>query len=309
MKKVCFIGACGHVDHTYHLLKKCGDITFCGFAKGSTDEEDSSFPKGKMPVYDFYPAMLDVEKPDLAVVSPIFGLTGGCIIECARRGIDVFAEKPIAASVSQLKAVRDAVESSNVRLGAMHYLRYDPAFYTAISLVDQGAVGNIRMITAQKSYKYGSRPEWYNSEDLYVGIIPWVAIHAIDLIARITKKRFLTVTALHSTDKSALCQYELEDGIIASVNADFYRPLSAPTHEDDRVRIVGDRGVLEVKEGRVTLIDENGRVEIPSIAVPNPLKDFLDGRFSPDMEDIFHITGTALYSKMSAKERNKIRIE
>lgn len=308
MKKVCFIGACGHVDYTYSLLKKCGDITFCGFAKGSSNEEDSSFAKGKMPIYDDYSVLLDSEKPDLAVVSPIFGLTGDFIIECARRGIDVFAEKPVAPSVSRLDEVKNAVEAGKIQLGAMHYLRYSPAFYTAVSLVDQGAVGALRMITAQKSYQYGTRPEWYGSEELYVGLIPWVTIHAIDLIARITGKRFISVNALQNTDKSALCQYELEGGIIASVNTDFYRPLSASTHDDDRVRIVGESGILEVREGRVRLINEQGTTEIPSIPVPNPLKDFLNGSFSPTPEEIFHITRTALCSRLAAQEKNKIQI-
>ena len=58
---------------------------------------------------------------------------------------------------------------------------------------------------------------------------------------------------------------------------DYLRPGAAPTHGDDRVRIAGTAGVLEVMDGKSILIDSNGKQEI---AVPEPereiFSDFVD---------------------------------
>ena len=60
-------------------------------------------------VYTDYSRMLAEVKPDLAVVSPVFGLTASVILECAKRKIDVFSEKPVATTLEDLEKVEKAV--------------------------------------------------------------------------------------------------------------------------------------------------------------------------------------------------------
>ena len=71
----------------------------------------------------------------------------------------------------------------------------------------------------------------------------------------------------HSTEyevslQSAAAVFEMENGCIATVTADYFRPASAKTHDDDRMRIVGTKGILEYMCGKVTLIDENGEQKL-----------------------------------------------
>lgn len=301
--KVCFIGGCGHWWDAYEYLKTRDDVTFCGFAPASAHEERTESIAADIPYFADYRAMLDETRPDLAVVSPIYGLTGGINIECAERGINIFSEKPIATSLEELATLHEAVIRNGVRLSAMHYLRTHPAFYRAARLVHDGAIGQVRMITAQKSYKYGTRPAWYGDRDLYGGTILWVGVHAIDWVAHFSGKRFLSATARcvgRDPEMAALCQFELEDGIIANVNIDFYRPNGAPTHGDDRVRCVGTDGVIEVMDGRITLITADGVNEIEPEAAPDLLGNFLDGGDVLTTDEVFHIAAAGIAARDSA---------
>lgn len=299
--KVCFIGGCGHGMQAYSELKELPDIQFCGVAPGCAGEDLSMFTAAQMPVYVSYEEMLDRVQPDLAVVSSVFGRNGGLNLACVRRGIDVFSEKPVAGTLEELAELEAAVRETGVRFCAMHYLRYVPAFYHARKLVKEGVIGPVRLITAQKSYKFGVRPEWYADRSLYTGTIPWVGIHGIDWIYHFTEREFRSIRALHvgNPEKAALCQFELEGGIPASLNIDFYRPQGAPTHGDDRVRVAGERGVIEVMGDRFTWIGEDGVTQHAPMEAPRLTQLFVQGKGIP-AEEIFMLTRVALLARASA---------
>lgn len=307
--KVCFIGMCGHSKQAWRAMKERGDVTFCGVAAGSIHEGMTASFDPAIPFFDDAHKMLNEVSPDLVILSPVFGLTGKWIIECASRGIDVFSEKPVASSLEELARVRAAVKSSGIRFGAMHFLRYAPAFFEAGRLVREGAIGEVRLINAQKSYKYGTRPTWYADRTLYGGTIPWVGIHALDWISYFTGKKFLTVSAVAwgNPETSALCQFRMEGDILASASIDYYRPASAPTHGDDRVRCVGDKGIIEVRDGEITLIDSEGVKTWKPDAAPELVSLFLDGH-GMETEEIFHITQAAICARDAADMATTVQI-
>ena len=298
--KICFIGNCGHSRQAYDVLKNRPDAELCGFAYGSENEitGEPRSPFNGVPFYSSYKEMLTEIKPDLAVISPIFGYTGRIITQCAERGIDVFAEKPIAASLEELKTVEDAVKTHKIRFCAMHYLRYSPAFYRASELVRSGAIGKPIMITAQKSYKWGKRPEWYSEPQLYVGTIPWVGIHALDWIYDFTHSPFVSVSSQSTgtPEIAVTCQFRLENGVFGAVNLDYLRPDTASTHGDDRIRVAGEGGVVEVIGDTVHVINKDGisTVSPSKEGTPELLTEFLSGKTPITAEEIFHITRAAL---------------
>ncbi len=312
MKKVCVIGAWGHVEQALKTLRERQDFAVVGIAPGCDLEKIPSRFTSVIPFYEDYRVMLDREKPELAIVSPIFGLTAEVIIECTSRNVSVFSEKPVATTLSELKKVERAVKESGIRFCAMHYLRYAPAFYYGAEMVQSGAVGKVMMVTAQKSYKYGSRPEWYGNRALYGGTIPWVGIHAIDWIYHFTGKRFLSVfskTIGQNPEMAAICHFQLEDGVIASLNLDYYRPEAASTHDDDRIRVVGSEGVLEILGGQISLINGAGvQIRKPTDA-PDLLAEFLDGKKIITSQEIFYLTKVAILARDSADMQKNIQIE
>jgi predicted dehydrogenase len=310
--KVCFIGACGHSKQALKILRLRDNVTICGVAAGSAHEVSTQKLDPNAQFYEDYRTMLEKTKPELAIISPVFGLTSEIITECAERGIAIFSEKPVATTLAELARVEHAIKDSGVRFCAMHYLRYNPAFYEGARMVKNGQIGELRMITAQKSYRYGTRPSWYADRSLYGGTIPWVGIHAIDWIYHFSGKKFLSVSAESvgdSPEMAALCKFRLEDGVIASANLDYYRPPTAPTHGDDRIRCVGTKGILEIREGTIHVINEQGVQGIIPTNAPELFEEFLNGNEPISPEEIFYLTRVALLARESADTKKEIKIE
>ena len=101
-KKVCVIGTCGHVGQALRVLQARDDIDLCGVAPGSPYETVGEDFAEILPLFGNWRQMLDEVRPALAVVSPVFGLTGEVIAACAERKISVFSEKPVAVTLPVL---------------------------------------------------------------------------------------------------------------------------------------------------------------------------------------------------------------
>lgn len=298
MKKVCFIGSCGHSGSAVSVIcdnpAKFEVPAVCAGAAGVSMEKvvknltAKGFPAPKE--YLDYQEMLDQEKPDILVVDAYFCDHAKMSIAALERGIHVYCEKPAATTLEdldQLEAAYRKAKEKGVHFAYMLTTRYDPWFYTAYQAVQQGAVGEIRMLNGQKSYKAGKRGVLYHQRDTYGGTIPWVGIHALDWVLWFSGKRVKTVSAVQSAiannnngsmEATAICLFQLEDEVVAHINIDYLRPQTASTHGDDRIRIAGTKGVIEVRGGQVYLINggAQGEQTLPLLQPPKIFQDFVE---------------------------------
>ncbi len=160
----------------------------------------------------------------------------------------------LALDSAMLEKVRRTVQRNKINLMAMLTMRGDPQFVAARQVYDSGAIGEAVLVNARKSYKWGTRPDWFADKDKYGGTIGWVGIHAFDYINYITRLDFTKVAAMQSNfahserpgceDNCALA-VELANGGHATISVDYCRPETAGTHGDDWIRIVGTKGLLE----------------------------------------------------------------
>lgn len=325
MANICFIGSSGHYKYAIDGLRGRRDASAVAVAPGCEGEDTKAVVArlagiGHSPrEYEDYREMLDRENPDVAVVNTYFSLNAGIAAEALDRGIHVFVEKPVATSFEDLERVRKAQESSGKGLAAMLGLRYAPHFYTAWKAVRDGAIGEVRLMTAQKSYRLGERGPNYRKREVYGGTIPWVGSHAIDWLYWFGNKRFLSVMASHSTrsnrghgdlEMTATCHFTFEDEVLGAVNIDYLRPNTAPSHDDDRARIAGTSGVIEVRMNKVYLISEQ-RSGVQELALSSPgsiFSDFLDetkgeGQCLVSAKDSLNVTEACLRARESADTR------
>ncbi|ABV33697.1 MULTISPECIES: Gfo/Idh/MocA family protein [Pseudothermotoga] len=327
--KICIIGASGHYGYVLKSLSKGMKIS--GIAPGSAGENIGVLRNDmkKMGLlakeYSDYRKMLDIEKPDIVVVNTFFSNNGKILKYLLERKINAFVEKPIAASLEELNEIKNLYEKVKEEMffTAMFGLRYKAHFLTAKLLIDSGKIGEIRLINTQKSYKLGTRPDFYKRRDTYTGTILWVGIHAIDWINWFSKKKFLKIYATHSRianknhgelESTALCHFTLEDEVFASLSIDYLRPSSAPTHDDDRIRIAGTKGVMEVINGRVYLISDEGPVEPDLVEEKQIFTDFIaqitgKGPCMVTPQDSILATEIALLARESADTEKIIELK
>jgi len=260
--KIVIVGSSGHINYIEEADSSQFDLI--ALAPGAAGEDMSAlrgreFARGAA-YYDDWRRMLDETSPDLVVNNTWFGEAGKITLEALGRGIHVFCEKPLSGSLEELEAIEDCRKKGQARLGGMFGISYEGPFLRALRFMREEGIGDVRLLHAQKSYRLGTRPDFYRKRETFTGIIPWVGSHGIDWILRFSGKKVLDVTACHSAlfnrdhgelESSAACLLRMEDGVCATLNIDYLRPEGAETHGDDRIRIAGSEGILEIREGRV----------------------------------------------------------
>ena len=275
------IGAIGHYAYALPIAQKYR-IDFCGVCYPDPEDHAARATKnfekfGFSPrVYATAEEMLDAEKPDVAVINTVMSENGGYAEMALERGISVFCEKPVATTLAGLDRLERVYARAKRKYPSLVFcgmfgIDYLPHFETAYRYVKMGGVGEVMLAHAQKSYRMGKREKFYSDREKYGGTIPWVAIHGIEWITRIAGLKPTAATALGNTacnagngtmEASTMCLFGCEKGKMASVSADVMRPATAPTHDDDRLRIVGSEGVLEVRGGKVFVIDNEGEKKL-----------------------------------------------
>lgn len=216
--------------------------------------------------YDDPRVMLDEFKPDVVNIGAVYGYNGDIVAEALQRDIAVVSDKPIAATWAQLDRLRSLTAKHAVPLLTEFPFRAQPEFRAAEVVVRQGEIGEVVLATAQKSYRFGTRPKWYGDRRSYGGTVLWVASHGIDVIRFATGRRFERVAGqsgnLSKPQYGRMADhtvnlFRLDNGGSAVVHADYLRPAAAKTHGDDRLRIVGSRGQIEVRDERCWLITDD----------------------------------------------------
>ena len=311
---ICIIGNSGHWGYA---RKELANHTLVGIAPGYPGDDMAAAQAAlekigiEATIYEDYNTLIDLA--DVAVINTRFDLNAKVAAECLANNVHAFCEKPLATSLQKLDMLQKAQEGSKAMVIGMFGIRYSGWFLTVKEAAKD--IGTIRMVNAQKSYKLGQRPAFYENREQFGGIIPWVAIHAMDWIYDLTGAKAEKINAMTSNshnygkgdlEMTALCQIKLENDILASVNADYYRPLSAPTHDDDRVRVVGTEGIVEYKDGVVTRIGKNGIEEIPMLPAGNIFSLFLRRMNGENVgitpEESFYLTEIALKARKIADQ-------
>jgi predicted dehydrogenase len=260
--RIATIGASGHIAYVLDGLQADPTCTLVAAAQSEPNERlapvlDSTAARRDQPkVYDDYRQMLDEVKPDIACVCMQYHRNAEGCIAAAEHGSHVICEKPIATGLDDLYRLRDVIKQTGVRLTALFGMRFEGHFLAARKAVSDGLIGQPVLASAQKSYKFGTRPDWYKDRRTYGGTIPWVAIHAIDFVRFVSGLEYTSVTAQHANkahpdypgleDCGALL-FGLSNGGQAVITFDYLRPSQAGSHGDDRLRVAGTEGILEVR--------------------------------------------------------------
>jgi len=327
MLNVGLIGLDGHQGTILNGICEMDDVRLAAVASERPEALDPMRrSKAADPDTHFYSdwrELLEKEKLDIAGICSINSLHAEQVEAAARRGLHICAEKPLTTSMADLERVRKAVEDAGVKISMLLTMRFMPPYACAKRLVEDGAIGEVVLATAQKSYKLGNRPEWMRNREAFGGTIPFVGIHALDLVRWVSGREFVECMAYHGNtghpeirdmEDNASVLLKLDNGGSATVRVDYCRPASAPTHGDDRLRLAGSTGVLEVMSGEVTLITPGEGTTKPAMPEErNLFCDFVDsinGRAEHliSAEDVFRITEVSLKAREAADEGRLVKL-
>jgi len=236
-------------------------------------------------IYETYQEMFSKEELDVVGTCLPYTINVFASITAAEKSIHVMSEKPLATELSDLDRLEEVVRRTGIQISAMLDMRLSAGILTVRDAIAKGLIGDPVLATAQKSYKFGERPWFYKKRETYGGTIPWIGIHAIDFIQYTTQLKIRQVTAMQSnqchpdypgTEDNVGILLKLSNGGTAVVTLDYLRPEAAEGHGDDRLRVIGDHGVVEMRGGKVELTTRNQPVrELPLLPSRSIFADFV----------------------------------
>ncbi|HNS32314.1 MAG TPA: Gfo/Idh/MocA family oxidoreductase [bacterium] len=327
--KVVIIGVHGHMGIVFRDIEKYPGARIVGFAPGCREEDASGrfeMWKPRYPdvrIYDDYRKMVDELKPDVAAVGSYYYKNSEITKDLLRRGIHCLSEKPAALNLEELEELKEVYSKSGVEYATMLEMRYSPLFLAAYNEMKKGTIGTPLMTTAQKTYKLGERSFLFRNRSCYGGTISFVGIHGIDMILWVMDSLVDTIFARHTREGNAghgelescgIVGLSFKNGRFGAANIDFLNPAKADGHGDDRLRIAGDKGIIEVKEGKTVLVTND---EPPVSLEEKPSRfffpDFLaqiekKGECLLSAEDSFYSTEIVLKARQAADEKKVINL-
>lgn len=278
--KIAIIGSYGHVGQVLNATAAKPDAELVAVARWGEDDPLNFLGHhpacgSDVPVYDHYRQMLDDARPDVVGVFVPLYRTAEVARSAVQRGCHVACEKPLATELADLAAFRADVQNAGVHATAMFTMRQKPAFQALRHAIAAGRIGRPVLATAQKSYIFGRRDDYYRRRETFGGSIPWVAIHALDFVTWCTGLHYARGAALAGNaahdeypgceDHGAILMGFAEGGE-ATITFDYLRPAGGEQlqrrHGDDRLRVAGTEGVIEVvEEGTRAKLMTAGRFE------------------------------------------------
>ncbi len=317
--KTVMIGLSGHFEYALPYMKEHGMVFDAIYAD---PREKTAGGVGRLGKNGFDVRFVGSEEelykssPDICIVNSIPGLNAGFAMDALKHGCSVFCEKPLATEKSDLEKLYWVYKSSGKHIAGMFGTSFTPHVAAAKSAV--GLIGEPVLITAQKSYKLGDREDYYFDGKLFGGIIPWVSVHSLDWVYEITgllpvsadgAVKTFHVEGRGDIEIEAVSSYNLSNGARLVATADYLRPAGAPTHDDDRIRIAGTKGVLEISGGRVKITDKDGEKEVENREAPDIYGEFIKGAGGQPCfntaEKAFALTRWALEARDSADGKSK----
>jgi predicted dehydrogenase len=326
--KLGLIGLKGHVAAVLTGAKRLGDVEVVAVSE-SDPKALASFLKReplmqKSQGYEHWRHLIEHTMLDVCCVADESGVRAEQLLPLIEHGVHVIAEKPLVTTLTDLERLRTAFAKSKSQLTMLLELRHQPKNARVREIIQRGDIGEVCQVTTQKSYKWSDRPEWLRSRARLGGTIPYIGIHSLDTIRWVTGLDFTRIAAFHGiigrpdmgeTENHASILAELTNGASVTARLDYLRPAKAGTSSDDRLRIIGTKGVVEVNEGdeAVSLITGDRVEKIPFGETENIFVEFakfLRGGPPPRItaDDSFYITEVVLRARDAADEKKMVEL-
>jgi predicted dehydrogenase len=221
MVRLAFLG----IDHPHGAHWRQQLASFAGqaeivafvpsFGGGTTSLEERY---AELPRFDSVAALIQGAQFDAAVVCLSNHDGPAAIVELARVGKHVLAEKPVSAGAADGRSIADAVEKSGVVFQTGYMWRYDDIANRLKRMVEQGAFGkliNVEMtfVTSDIARRGAEHYLFDPIASGGAGFFSWLACHWLDTLLYVTGRAVVGVTA--RTGVFGAVPSNVEDGGVA----------------------------------------------------------------------------------------------
>lgn len=175
--------------------------------------------------------------------------------------VSVLVEKPIADTVTDARAIGNAVEDANAELMVGYVCRFHPQYAALKDRIDDGEIGDVYGITAARI----ANEEVYDLVAEWTHPMYYLAVHDIDMMRWYMGEEIESVYAEASEgidlDTPAVVSTTLrfENGAVGTLETNWGRSDEYPTIRTDEIRVTGTDGhsrLIIENDGATVATDE-----------------------------------------------------
>jgi predicted dehydrogenase len=225
------------------LMLLADEIELVGFYDPDPEAVRSSL-KAEVQGVPFFPSiaeLIEQARPDAVLVSTYCRDMPDWMLQVAKAGVHVWAEKPFAVHSSQLAPVAEAMERNRLHFSCGYSWRFHPISRLIKDTYDAGLLGKpysieFRFLTS--SVRRRNPNNWAFKPELSGGgILNWLGCHWFDLMRFLTSSEIVKVAAIEANvsgepvaiDDAATVSLQFANGMIGSLHAGFFTPGDGET--------------------------------------------------------------------------------
>ena len=202
--------------------------------------------------YEGYDALIASGEVDAVYIALPNSLHADFAIRALRRGVHALVEKPLATTVAECEAMIAAAEEGGALLMTAYRLHHEPGTVEALERVRRGAIGAPRLFHADFSFQgvagnHRLRPEHWG------GPLQDIGVYCLNAARHVFGAEPLECVAMEGAaagdvrfgevHEALTAVLRFPDGALASLSCSF------GAAGQDRYRITGTEGILEVERG------------------------------------------------------------
>ncbi|MCL4407962.1 MAG: Gfo/Idh/MocA family oxidoreductase [Thermotogae bacterium] len=218
----------------------------------------------------------DLEDVDIVYIATPNSLHKSQTIACAKRGINVFCEKPVGMNAEEAKQMAEFCDKSGITFGVAHMGRFNSYNVLARDILKSNELGKIGIVKASFSFVNTERNKWrYDLSLSGGGAIMDIGIHVINSLRFILERDVEEITAInenlgYQVDQNAAAIMKFANGPIALVDSSF------DTYPSISFEFRGDKGMMYLMDtlfqdykGRI-IVAKNGSFELRDVIDKKP---------------------------------------
>lgn len=196
--------------------------------------------------YAPYEAMLEDPDIDAVYIGLPNGLHERWAVLCAQAGKHVLCEKSLTMTLESALRMVSAFESRKLRLVEAFMYRHHPQWVLVRDLIDQGAIGRVRVIRGSFCGRFDKPANHRWSATLGGGALWDLTCYPVDAARYVSRAEAVRAVAIADTDtpdrvdRSSVASIELRGGVLVSATG------SLGAGFDQSLFVVGDEGVLQM---------------------------------------------------------------
>jgi len=215
--------------------------------------------------YTDYRDLLNSEKLDFIIAATPHNIYKGIIEEAAKKGIHILKEKPFAISLKEACYLKDVCDKHKIHLMTTLQRRFNPIYTTFFQLVDK--IGEPYFIDARYTLFIDKPADGWRGDIMRAGggCIIDMGYHMLDMLiwyfglpdkvhAEFTKKSGHEEDTCN-VENTAVVLFRYNNGLKGTLTLSRCYPPKTEV-----IRILGTRGIIEVRRGSIVRLRTNGEV-------------------------------------------------